>query len=91
MKNNNRFLLKRILGYTKKYRFLLFISFMSAILYVSATLLAPIVIGKAIDEFKDVDTFDISLILPYVWFLLGVVVLGALFGWVMNSLLNKIT
>lgn len=91
MKNNNRFLLKRILGYTKKYRFLLFISFMSAILYVSATLLAPIIIGKAIDEFKDVHTFDISLILPYVWFLLGVVVLGALFGWLMNSLLNKIT
>lgn len=91
MKNNNRFLLKRILGYTKKYRFLLFISFMSAILYVSATLLAPIIIGKAIDEFNDVNAFEINLILPYVWFLLGVVILGALFGWIMNSLLNKIT
>lgn len=64
---------------------------MSAILYVSATLLAPIIIGKAIDQFEDYNSFVMNDILNYVWILLGIVVVGAFFGWFMNSILNKIT
>lgn len=64
---------------------------MGAILYVSATLLAPIIIGKAIDQFEDYNSFVMNDILNYVWILLGIVVVGAFFGWFMNSILNKIT
>lgn len=80
-----------MLSYTKQYRFGLIIAFMSAILYVSATLLAPIIIGKAIDQFEDYNSFIMQDILIYVWVLLGIVVVGAFFGWFMNSILNKIT
>ncbi len=84
-------LLKRILGYTHQYRLLLVFSFLSAILYVSATLLAPVLVGRAIDQFIDQKTFIMSDILMYVYILLGIVVSGAFFGWLMNTLLNKIT
>ncbi len=91
MKTSNWKLLKRILGYTRQYRILLVFSFLSAILYVSATLLAPVLVGRAIDQFVDQHAFVMSDILIYVYILLGIVISGAFFGWLMNTLLNKIT
>ena len=89
--DSNFVMLKRILGYTKKYRWMLIVAFLCAILYVSATLYAPKLVGNAIDMFVDKDTFVISSIIPYVISLIVLVVLGALFGWIMNALLNTIT
>ncbi len=91
MKTNNFYMLKRVLGYTKSYRILLILAFFSSILYVSATLLAPILVGKAIDQFIVQEEFLMSNLLPYILILLGIVVIGAFFGWFMNALLNKIT
>lgn len=93
MQNNQSdfVMFKRILGYTKKYRWMLIIAFLCAILYVSATLYAPKLVGNAIDMFIDKDNFVISSIMPYVISLIILVILGAFFGWVMNALLNTIT
>ena len=93
MQNNqsNFVMLKRILGYTKKYRWMLIVAFLCAILYVSATLYAPKLVGNAIDMFVDEENFLISSIMPYVISLVILVVLGAIFGWIMNALLNTIT
>ncbi len=89
--NSSSSMLKRILGYAKRYKFSLFLAFLGSILYVSATLYAPKLVGDSIDKFVDKTTFVIEDILWIVVELLGVVVLGALFGWLMHSLLNKIT
>ena len=91
MKQSNLQQFKRILHYTKGYRWLILIAFIAAILYVSATLYSPKLIGDAVDKFVDKETFSLDLILPYVIELGIIVVLGAVFGWVMNYLLNKVT
>lgn len=90
-KDSNFYMLKRILGYTKKYRFMMIIAFICAICYIAATLYAPRLVGLAIDTFSDPSNFNISSVLPYVLGLIGLVTLGAIFGWVMNALLNTIT
>ena len=46
-------MLKRILNYAKKYYLSLVLAFIGAILYVSATLYAPKLVGEAIDKFVD--------------------------------------
>lgn len=91
MPNNNYVMLKRILKYAKHYKFRLILAFLSAILYVSATLYAPKLVGDAIDQYIDPTTFVMKDILWIVLELLVVVVLGAFFGWIMNALLNRIT
>lgn len=91
MSSSNFSMLKRILNYAKRYKILLTISFLAAILYVSATLYAPKLVGDAIDQFMDAVNFKIEDILWIVLELLGVVVLGSIFGWIMNALLNRIT
>ena len=90
--NNSYFaMLKRILKYARKYRLALVFAFLSAILYVSATLGAPIIVGQAIDKYVLPKLFDIKSILYIVINLTVLVIVGAIFGWIMNTLLNKIT
>ncbi|MDE5715840.1 MAG: ABC transporter ATP-binding protein/permease [Anaeroplasmataceae bacterium] len=91
MKEGNFTMLKRILKYAKRYKVLMLIAFLGAILYVSATLYAPKLVGDAIDQYIDSNTFVMEDILWIVLQLLIVVVLGAIFGWLMNALLNRIT
>lgn len=91
MKDKNSSMLKRVLRYAKKYRFRLGIAFLAAVLYVSATLYAPKLVGEAIDQYIEASTFGIEDIIYIVLELLGIVILGAIFGWLMNTLLNKIT
>ena len=88
---NNFSMLKRLLKYAKKYRLLLITAFICAILYVSSTLLAPKIVGEAIDYFIDKGSFDLNSCINVIIMLLIVVCLGAIFGFIMNSLLNKIT
>lgn len=89
--NSNKALFKRILKYASSYRLSLIISFIAAIIYVSATLYAPKLVGNAIDRFIDNEAFIINDIYPIIFTLLIIVLLGAFFGWVMNALLNRIT
>lgn len=89
--SNNKKLLKRIFIYSKKYRLTLILAFIWAIVYVSATLYAPKLVGDAIDKFIDYQSFDINFILPIVLQLLAIVVVGSVFGWAMNYFLNRVT
>lgn len=91
MQNSYITMLKRILGYSKKYRLIMFIAFLSAIIYVLAMLYAPKLVGDAIDKFIDASNFEIKEIYIYVYQLVALVIVGGVFGWLMNSLLNKVT
>ncbi len=84
-------MLKRIMGYTKKYLPIIIFAFICAILYVCATLFAPKLVGLAIDKFVDPNSFVLKDILPYIYILIAIVLVGAIFGWLMNYLLNKVT
>lgn len=91
MKQSSFVLLKRILKYAKRYGFLMVLAFFGAVFYVFCTLYAPKLVGNAIDTFLDSDSFSIDILLPTVLRLLGIVLVGAFLGWLMNYLLNRIT
>ncbi len=82
--------LKRVLRYASCYRLYLFLSALLAILYVSATLICPIIVGYAIDEIVE-GAINTSLILKYIIILIFIIIFGALFGYVMNILISKVT
>lgn len=82
---------KRLLSYARRYRLLLVLALICSILYVSSLLLAPKIIGDTIDYFIDKGTFNLDDCKPTIVLLLIIVCTGALFGFIMNSLLNKVT
>lgn len=86
---NNKNLISRLMKYVKPHMMLLIVSLLCAILYVVATLSTPIVVGKAINLFKADFTQD--KLNNYIIILLVIVILGLIFGFFMNYLLNRIT
>lgn len=84
--------LRRGLRYAKPYSLYLVISFISAIVYVLATLVTPILIGYAIDELDPLKaTIDTNQILFYIITIIVIIVVGAIFGYLMNYFISKIT
>lgn len=84
-------LLKRILSYSKPYRGYLILSMICAIISVSATLYAPVVIGQAIDSIIKEGNVNFSNI-SFRLLTLGVVVaIAAFFQWLMNYSTNRVT
>lgn len=87
----NKQLLKRILTYAKPYVPLLVLALLSAVISVSMTLFAPVLVGEAIDYIVgagDVSFAEIGKILIR----LGIVIaLTALFQWIMSLCTNKIS
>lgn len=89
----NKHLIKRIFKYLKAYSFILILAFFSALVYVFATLYAPMLMGNLIDELDYLHDFGYlrQEFYIYLYLLIGCVVIGALFGYVMTYLLNKLT
>lgn len=89
----NKHLIKRIFKYLKPYSFILILAFFSALVYVFATLYAPMLMGNLIDELDYLHDFGYlrQEFYIYLYLLIGCVVIGALFGYVMTYLLNKLT
>lgn len=89
----NKHLIKRIFKYLKPYSFILILAFFSAFVYVFATLYAPMLMGNLIDELDYLHDFGYlrQEFYIYLYLLIGCVVIGALFGYVMTYLLNKLT
>lgn len=89
----NKHLIKRIFKYFKHYSFILILAFFSALVYVFATLYAPMLMGNLIDELDYLHDFGYlrQEFYIYLYLLIGCVVIGALFGYVMTYLLNKLT
>ena len=89
----NKHLIKRIFKYLKPYSFILVLAFLSALVYVFATLYAPMLMGNLIDELDYLHDFG-SLrneFYTYLYLLIGCVIIGALFGYIMTYFLNKLT
>lgn len=80
MKNQT---LNRILSYAKPYSFYLIMALLSAILCVGGTLLAPIIIGKAIDLIIGPNNVDFSRILKMILFLGIDILVVIIFQWLM--------
>ena len=86
--------MKKVLGYIGKYRFLLPISILLAIISVSLTLYVPTLVGKAIDliayvnepEFGSIDRITGVLIEAGL-----LIVITALAQWLMSTINNKIS
>lgn len=87
----NKETLKRILSFTKPYKLNIILMIISAVLYTIATLLAPVVIGKAIDQIIEHHVVDFDAMKQYL-ILLGIIVLiASIFQWFMNYQTNKLT
>ncbi len=94
MKNNKNSQLKtagKVLSYIKKYGFLLALSLILATASVVLTLYVPVLIGRAIDCIIDAGNVDFDAIERYLRMILVMIILTALFQWIMNTINNKIT
>ncbi|MGL4343940.1 MAG: ABC transporter ATP-binding protein [Cellulosilyticaceae bacterium] len=82
--------LKKVMGYIKKYTGLMVLSMLLSIVVVVLTLYVPILIGKAIDGIV-YGQVAFENILNCLMVVIMMVVLTALAQWVMNRINNKIT
>lgn len=82
---------KRILKYTKPYRVFLILGVICATLQTIFTLVAPIITGKAIDNIIEAGRVDFNAILKYSLYLGAAVIAAAVFQWLMNYCIGKMT
>lgn len=87
----NKETIKRILSFTKPYKINIIFMLISAIIYTTATLLAPVIIGLAIDQIIESYVVDFEYMAKYLFILIIVVIFASLFQWVMNYLTNILT
>jgi ATP-binding cassette subfamily B protein len=83
--------LRRILQYTKPYRLYLIFALISAIISVSLTLYAPVLIGDGIDLIVGKNDVDFKNLFVILTILGGTILLSALFQWLMSLCMNTIT
>ena len=83
--------LKKVLKYIGRYRLLLPVSILLAIISVALTLYVPVLIGEAIDVIVDKDNVDINTVINKL--VLGglLVLITALCNWFMNAINNRIS
>ena len=83
--------LKRVLTHIKKYRILVILSFVCAMITVASTLYAPILTGDAIDLIVGKGLVDFDGIKDIIYTLLMVTVVTVISQWFMNIINNHIT
>ena len=83
--------LKRVLTHIKKYRILVILSFVCAMITVASTLYAPILTGDAIDLIVGKGLVDFDGIKDIIYTFLMVTVVIVLSQWFMNIINNHIT
>lgn len=88
---NNKATLKRILQYVKKYRILVVLSFLCAAVTVATTLLAPRLMGYAIDYIVGAEEVYFNKIKRMLFVLVLIIGITALSQWLMNIINNHIT
>lgn len=84
-------LLKRLLRYSRPYIGYLIFAMLAAVISVSLTLYAPIVIGDAINLILAAGNVDFAGLVPHLITLAVVAAGAALFQWLMNWCTNKLT
>lgn len=90
-KKDNKGTIIKILKYLKPYWFWAAMSLIFAAATVVLTLYLPILIGNAVDCIVDSDNVDFDGILKIMLTMGIVIVLTALFQWLMNTINNRIT
>ena len=83
--------LKRVLTHIKKYRILVILSFVCAMITVASTLYAPILTGDAIDLIVGKGLVDFDGINDIIYTFLMVTVVTVISQWFMNIINNHIT
>lgn len=83
--------LKRVLTHIKKYRILVILSFVCAMITVASTLYAPILAGDAIDLIVGKGLVDFDGIKDIIYTFVMVTVVTVLSQWFMNIINNHIT
>lgn len=84
-------ILKRILSFSRPHRWYLAAGLVSAVLSVSLTLYAPILIGRGIDQIVAPGKVDFEQLTPILWELAAVAAAAALFQWLMTLCTNMVT
>jgi len=87
----NKAVIKRIFGYIRPYKLFLILSMLSAIISVSFTIYSPVLIGRAIDLIINAGEVNFNGLIPILFQLVIVVVLSAIFQWLMNLCTNILT
>lgn len=82
---------KKVLKYIKKYRLLMAVSIIMAVVTVGLTLYVPIVIGQAIDLIVSAGNVDFQGIAVLVKRAAAAVIAAAVIQWLMNMINNRIT
>lgn len=88
-KNKSSFF--RVLSYASNYKAKLIFSILFGIIYVSSTIVIPILSGLAIDNMIGSNRVNFYEVSKYVIIILITLMLGALFQWLMNYLTGIVT
>lgn len=83
--------IKKVIQYIKKYKLLVFLSLLLALLTVALTLYAPILTGQGIDMILAPGKVNFTALLPLLYKFAVVIILTAITQWLMNLCNNKIT
>lgn len=86
----NREVLLRLLKYIRKYRCFVIISVLCAVISVIASLIGPLIIGKAIDRMAGAGNVDFAAIAKLFLILAFTYACVSIFGWLLTYLTNRI-
>lgn len=87
---NSRATWKRLFRYTSQYRKITIGAVICAILSVIASLIGPLLIGRAVDRMIGPDQVDFPGILRLLLILGAIYLIGAFFGWLLTYYTNKL-
>ena len=88
---NNKAIIKRISTYIGRYKILLILSMLLALVSVAGSLYIPVLIGNVIDFIIDKGLVQFDRIIPVLIRICVIIAVVAVSQWVMNVLNNKIT
>lgn len=82
---------RRIVKLIAKQKFLFIFALLATIIQVSASLVLPIIIGKAVDQIQGINNVNFSFLFKIIFVLIVVIFINGLFGFLMQYLMNVIT
>lgn len=87
----NKSTLKKVLSYIGRYKYVLYISLLFAVLSVALTLYVPVLVGNAIDYITGPKNVNFDSIIKILIKILVIVAVTGLMQWIMNVCNNRIT
>lgn len=81
--------IKTVLRFMRPYTPLLVLALLCSAVQIAATLLAPVVIGKAVDYIIGENNVDLSMVLHYAYILIGLIAVVMVFQWLSALCTNQ--